>query len=98
MNVPLTDIHCSGGKEAAAHSTFGLWSIRPRAVQDHPRRDPSVAAADAAANVLHVRDGGRQGHSRTAAPVVRRVRHVRDGPQGAADANETAALVVLLHL
>ena len=97
MNVTLTDIHCSGGKEAAAHSAFGLWSIRPRVVQGHPRRDPSAAAADAAANVLHVRDGGRQGHSRTA-PVVRRVRHVRDGPQGAADAYETAVLVVLLHL
>ena len=64
-------------------------------------RDPPSAAADPAAHVLQVRDGGRQDHAEAAALALSAlfgVLHVRDGSQGEAaattDADEAAALVV----
>ena len=77
------------GEAASAHSALVLL-----------RDDPPAAAADPAAHVLQVRDGGRQDHTE-ATPDLFRVLHVRDGPQGdetaASDADEAAALL-LLHI
>ena len=92
---PLTDNHFTGGKAATAHTAFN-FRTRPRAFEGLPR-DPSATAADPAAHVLQVRDGGRQDHSQAAAVLIR-VRHVRNGPSSETDANKAAVLVVVLHL